>query len=226
MAEPAGIPLLARRRFTLLLGGLCVLLLVAPFFDGTRQGEGELGLLFSGIVAGFVLAAERRRQAAAVIAGVWLVLTWSGIGAEAIADLLLLALCLVTIESVLAHVLSARRIDTEVISASIGAYVLMGIAWAVVYTLLEAQTPGAFSLAPEETAAPWSPLLYFSFATQTTLGYGDVAPVSATARAWATVQAMGGTLYLAILIARLVSLYRGEAGTEADPGPAATEEAI
>lgn len=198
----------AGRRFSLLLGTLVLLLMAAPLFGGTARGETELATLFSLLVIGFVVASTRHRLLASAFALIWLAITWSGHGAGIAADLALLALCLVTIDSVLAHALSARQVDQEVIAAAISAYVLMGIAWAVVFSLLEAGSPGAFHLSPEEATEPWSALLYFSFATLTTLGYGDVAPLSLTARAWATVEAMCGTLYLAILIARLVSLYR------------------
>ncbi len=125
----------------------------------------------------------------------------------------MLALCIVTIDSVLAHALSARRVDGEVLAAAISAYVLMGIGWAVVFTMLETLSPGSLHLTDHAGEDPWNTILYFSFATLTTLGYGDVAPLSLTARAWATIEAMGGTLYLAILIARLVSLYKADPET-------------
>ena len=54
----------------------------------------------------------------------------------------------------------------------------------------------------------WDQLLYFSFTTLTTLGYGDIAPLSPIARIWTVFEAIFGTLFLAILIARLVGLYK------------------
>lgn len=200
----------AERRFTLLLGALAGLLIAAPLFGETPRGHSELGLLFSVLVIGFVLAAERLRILALVLACVWFGYTWTGNGASVIADISLLALCIVTIDSVLAHALSARRVDTEVLAAAISAYVLMGIGWAVIFTMLETFSPGSLHLTDHTGEDPWNTILYFSFATLTTLGYGDVAPLSLTARAWATIEAMGGTLYLAILIARLVSLYKAD----------------
>jgi hypothetical protein len=53
-------------------------------------------------------------------------------------------------------------------------------------------------------------VLYFSFATLTTLGYGDIVPVSAIARTLATLEAITGQLYLAVLVARLVGLHIAE----------------
>ena len=54
----------------------------------------------------------------------------------------------------------------------------------------------------------WTQFLYFSLTTLTTLGYGDITPINPFARIWATLEAVVGTLYVAILVARLVSLYR------------------
>lgn len=201
---------LTERRFTLLLGALAGLLLTAPLFGETPRGQAELGFLFSVLVIGFVLASERLRVLAAALACIWFGFTWSGNGASIIADITLLTLCIVTIDSVLAHALAARRVDTEVLAAAISAYILMGIGWAVVFTILESISPGSLNLKDNTGEDPWNTILYFSFATLTTLGYGDVAPLSLVARAWATIEAMGGTLYLAILIARLVSLYRAD----------------
>jgi len=54
----------------------------------------------------------------------------------------------------------------------------------------------------------WSDLLFFSFVTLTTLGYGDITPVTSAARSLAVIEAVFSVLYNAILIARLVGLYR------------------
>lgn len=210
MIEPALPQFLAWRRFTLLLGALAGLLVAAPLFGDTPRGQAELGFLFSIVVLGFVVASERRRITATVLACLWFGLTLSGSGASLLADIALLILCVVTIESVLGHVNSARRIDAEVLAAAISAYILMGIGWAVVFAMLEALYPGSLNLSATTGEDPWNTILYFSFATLTTLGYGDVAPLSPSARAWAAIEAMGGTLYIAILIARLVSLYKSD----------------
>jgi hypothetical protein len=53
-------------------------------------------------------------------------------------------------------------------------------------------------------------LLYFSFTTLTTLGYGDIVPVSPSARLLTSFEAVAGQLYVAIFIARLVSLHASQ----------------
>ncbi len=210
----AGRTVLARRRFALLLASLMALLLLVPLLGDDPRGEADAALLFSLVVLGFATAAKRTALACTV-AGVWLVLTWvrplgSGVAGEVAMDATLVVLAAVTIESALRRALTARVVDAEVICAAIAAYVLFGVGWAGAYTILETLHPGAFALSPEDAAAPWNALLYFSFTTLTTLGYGDILPAIPIARSWAMIEVVCGTFYLAILIARLVSSYTGD----------------
>ena len=96
--------------------------------------------------------------------------------------------------------ITARRIE-----GAIAVYLLLGFTWAQAYELVALWHPGAFAGAIEgRDANPWS--TYYSFVTLTTLGYGDIRPVHPLARALAVLEALTGQLYLAILLARLVSL--------------------
>src|SRR5215813_10961477 len=105
----------------------------------------------------------------------------------------------------------ARSIDREHVYAALSAYLLAGIFFGVFYWVLEHIRPGSFGLAGE--FSPDSGI-YFSFDTLATLGYGDIVPRTDVARGLATLEGVGGQLFLAVLIARLVSLYaRGEQGT-------------
>jgi hypothetical protein len=79
------------------------------------------------------------------------------------------------------------------------------VLWAYAYALVARLDPGAFS-GPVSTADGPRAVFYFSFVTLTTVGYGDVLPVHPVARSLAMLEAVTGPLYLAILVARLVSL--------------------
>lgn len=112
----------------------------------------------------------------------------------------LVALCYV----VLALVLRSGPITTRRIEGAIAVYLLLGFTWAHAYELVVLWHPGAFTGAVEARGSlPWT---YYSFVTLTTMGYGDIMPVHPLARALAVLEALTGQLYLAIMLARLVSM--------------------
>jgi hypothetical protein len=116
---------------------------------------------------------------------------------------LLSFLCLLVV--VLGQTLRSGPVTFHRIQGAVAAYLLLGVLWAQLYSLTALLRPGAFSGAVNVADGPraW---LYFSFLTLTTVGYGDVLPVHPAARSLAMLEAVVGPLYLAILIARLVSL--------------------
>src|SRR5258705_212542 len=86
-------------------------------------------------------------------------------------------------------------------------YLLIGLGCAAVYETLDGVVRGSFRF-PTDTYWTPSPIRYryFSFVTLATLGYGDVTPVTALAGTLASMEAIGGQLYIAITVARLVAL--------------------
>jgi len=115
------------------------------------------------------------------------------------------------IRLMLRQVFLARVVTIRTIGTALCIYVLLGALWMLFYIPLEAVQPGSFSV-PEGTEAGnmVSTLNYFSFVTLTTLGYGDVQPISPIARSLAVLEALTGVLFLAVLISRLVGTYRQE----------------
>jgi Ion channel len=97
-------------------------------------------------------------------------------------------------------------VDGERILAALDVYLLAGLAFAVGYWVLDQTWPASFGLASgRHLDLPGA--IYFSFVTIATLGYGDIVPVSEAARGLAILEAVGGQMYLAVLVARLVTLY-------------------
>ena len=106
---------------------------------------------------------------------------------------------------VLWQTLRDERVTRHRIQGAIAAYLLLGVLWAYAYALVAQLHPNAFS-GPVRTEDGPRAFFYFSFLTLTTVGYGDVLAVHPAARSLAMLEAVTGPLYLAILIARLVSL--------------------
>jgi len=106
---------------------------------------------------------------------------------------------------ILFHLFREDRITGDMIMGAICAYFLMGLVWAFVYSTLELFQPGSFQM-PQGTVNQ-ATFAYYSYVTLTTLGYGEITPISAPARSFAILEAMIGQLYLAVLIARLVGIH-------------------
>ena len=104
------------------------------------------------------------------------------------------------------RLMANERMNAETLWAAINVYVLIGMLFAFVYMLLEQLVPGPFK-GGFSAHRRGQLFVYFSFVTMPTLGYGDVTPDTQIAATLAFVQALIGQLYVAILIARLVSMY-------------------
>ena len=109
-----------------------------------------------------------------------------------------------------------REVAAESILAVVAVYMLLGLCWALAFSIVEHLQPGSFSNVCETrlgdvgcrpALADFPRLYYFSFVTLTTLGYGDVVPLTRTAEGVALMAAVTGQLFLAILIGRIVGMY-------------------
>jgi hypothetical protein len=120
-------------------------------------------------------------------------------------DALWLALSLYILVPMVRRALRPGRVDSERIFAALDTYLLAGLAFAMGHWLMDQVWPGSFGGAAAQGLSR-SDAVYFSYVTLATLGYGDVVPVSPPARGFAILEAVGGQLYIAVLIARLVSL--------------------
>jgi hypothetical protein len=112
---------------------------------------------------------------------------------------------------ILYEVTQARSFHYHLITSALSAYLLIGMLWAILYSVIEVLNPGSFSVSPllrEADTIPSSMVfdtfVYFSLITLTTVGYGDISPVSPIARSVATIQPIVGQLLLAVLVAWLV----------------------
>jgi hypothetical protein len=116
----------------------------------------------------------------------------------------------IVIVCLLGSILRARRVDAAVLCTGISIYLLLGLFWMFAYLLVNQFVPAAFAMNGSPVPAPKMTdfdACYFSFITLATVGYGDITPVASVARMLAMTEAMTGTLFLGVLIARLVSLY-------------------
>jgi hypothetical protein len=111
----------------------------------------------------------------------------------------------ITIIELFKEIIRTKIIDAHIISGAISIYILIGVFWYLLYMFLIFIDPDSFLFNHHHTNKLSIDMLYFSFTTLTTLGYGDITPVSYTAKMWAMTEAMMGVLFLAVMISRLVS---------------------
>ena len=104
--------------------------------------------------------------------------------------------------------LTGERIDSNMLMGSICVYILVGISWCIFYFFESVIHPGAFNGVTETgDKHQFTDLLYYSFVTLSTLGYGDVTPVTPIARTLAYLEALFGQFYIAIVVASFVGMH-------------------
>lgn len=124
-------------------------------------------------------------------------------------------------------VFATKHVTQNTIFAALCIYLLMAVSWALGYSLIGMLEPNSFYYSMAEQfelnnnpmrfgAMPAGLEFYYSIVTMTTLGYGDIVPLSSAARAMATLQAVVGQLFLAVLVARLVGLHVAESAHRRD----------
>ncbi len=137
---------------------------------------------------------------------------------ETLRDPITLAAIILLIIVLLVRVFERGPVSGSRVQGAIAAYLLLGMGWAHGYAIINRVHPHAFSTSgstPADTMAAWT---YFSFATLTTVGYGDIVPSGPIARMVAMGEALAGQLYLTVLIARLVALQVSGGGGSAANG--------
>ena len=111
------------------------------------------------------------------------------------------------------NIFSVKKVNADTIKGGIAVFFLIGLLWTLLYSIVFILDPNAFSLSGE-TLDELNSMFYFSFTTLTTLGYGDITPISSIARTLANLQAITGLMYPSIFIARLVGLYTADEMSE------------
>lgn len=103
---------------------------------------------------------------------------------------------------------SGQRVSADTLFGAFSVYLILGLIWVFLYSMLEIAHPGSFNFGDRGVPAreQFDRFLGFSFTTLTTLGYGNISPATARADALTTLEAIAGQVYLAVVIARLVAI--------------------
>ncbi len=235
-------------RYVALFSVLIVIFLAMPFLRAGGSGALLLEILLLSVLLSSLRAIWRNRWVvlAAVVPGLGLFASpnWGLVEASTaslvVSSLGLVGYLAVLIVTLCLDVYRARSVTFGTILGACSIYLLIGVFWFGVFGLIEAAQPHSFAFADVHPAdvevgvdLEASPdaavsmlerrqLFYYTFVTLSTLGYGDVRPVSEVARVYATLAAVAGQLFLTILVARLVGMQvahrMGQVKTNAAPG--------
>jgi hypothetical protein len=187
---------------------------VPPFLPTEQERTPVIDLLFTLLLFAGVAGLRLRHRVrmlllvVAVAATVVRWLPWGSMASLALASLVSIGLLAFV---VLAQTFRAGPVSVHRVQGAVAAYLLLGLVWGYAYELVAAVDPAAFGSALAVTPHGRS-LIYYSFVTLTTLGYGDITPLHPAARSLAIMEALTGQLYPAILLARLVTLHTQESG--------------
>ncbi len=204
-------PAAERWRYRFLLALAALLLLGQPILQDTAAGEAALAALFAATVAatGIVTrsaSVARPLKLATPLAWLALHLLAKATGSPVVGGLAFLAalwLAGQTLWLTVEALVRERKADGDALAGAVFGYFMLALTWAQLYAAALALDPGAISVPGE--APLGSDIVYFSLVTVTTLGYGDVLPISPMARILAATEAVVGALYVAVLIGRIVS---------------------
>lgn len=211
----------------LLLAVLILLIVVSP--EVPQDGSGFiLEILFDLVLLGGVrsVGPSKHRIPFLLLTVLTLGVRWgeelTGTGMLDVSALAITTVWLMyAIWIIVGHLFRRREVTVNTIFGAIVTYLLIAIAFSMIFTILELRHPGSFSGLPdteimhrnELTAA----IMYYSLVCFTTMGFGDIVPVSSLARSLSAVAGVFGQLYLAVMIARLVGLHIAHMSRMDDP---------
>jgi hypothetical protein len=203
-----------QNRFLVLLIAILSYLLAFPFLQPFFRFRMLLSFALTFLLISAVYAVSERKRTtliAGVIAVLWGALQWASNLVEnpalPVADgIIAIIFMIYIIYNALHFFVNSKKIDFNIVIASIVVYLLIALVWAEAYNLIEMASPGSFKFAVMISEAGAEHFTYFSFITITTLGYGDIIPATNLARAVSMLEAFVGQVYLVVLVARLVGM--------------------
>jgi hypothetical protein len=191
------------------------MLVISPLTEGFIRIRITLDICLSAIFVSMIYAISRQKRVYAV-AGV-LVLPmfasiWSAYFIQSTSVILVGRICGVlffafTMTHILRFIYRAPEVDKDLIMAAAVVYLLLALMWSFVYSILEIVHPGSFTIPESKLADTRFLFVYYSLVTITTLGYGDITPLTGVASSFSTLEAVIGQLYVAVQIAWLVGVH-------------------
>lgn len=195
---------------------ILLLLILQTVLEGSKYGYILLNTVSTIvlILGVYAVGSSKKRLIILVLLGLpWFISEWAFAKSDRTIFVSMLFFIFVTV-TILEHILKSKEVTADTLYAAVCVYLLLGIMWASIYGVLEYLTPGAILTGEQgDMQAPIkaSVLIYYSFTTLTTLGYGDISSITPQVRIISVLEAIIGQMYIAFLVARLISTYTANA---------------
>lgn len=203
-----------KERFLFLLISLLGYLVLTPLFKGFVGIKLLLAIFTTAVFITAIYAVSQKKLffvIGSLLALPMITATWSTYFVK-VPSLLLVGNCfgilffVFAVINILSFVFKQHEVTLDVIYGAITVYLLVAMMWALIFSLVESLEPGSFAVAQSQIQASTFTFYYYSFVTITTLGYGEITPVTDIARSFAFLEAVIGQIYLVVLVARLVGI--------------------
>jgi hypothetical protein len=191
---------------------ILLLLILSAVLEGTKYGFLVVNTMSSLVflLGVYAVGKNRRSLIILIILGLpWFLSEWTFTKSSRTIFTSMLFFIFVTV-TILEHILKSDEVTMDTLYGAVCVYLLLGIMWASIYGFLEYVTPGAVFEGYDkiiDTKMSTNELIYYSYTTLATLGYGDITSVTPVGRILSVLEAIFGQLYIAFLVARLISIY-------------------
>ena len=205
----------SKERFLILMCLILGMIVLVPILNRFTAARVFLEIFLTAIIISMVYVISNKKGfviASVILAVVMLVSFWlvyftqnkwiAAIGM--VTGVLFVGL---VISNILGSMLKSEGADREIIYKAILLYLLAALMWAFLYTFLELVDPASFNIDLDQSRGYLLVFQYYSFVTITTLGYGDITPVTEVAKAFSVLEAVCGQLYLVVVVAWLVGMH-------------------
>ena len=206
---------LHQRRFFILLVVILLTIVLTPVLDDYLETRILMDIFLTVLFLAIIFAIKSKRSQviiASILVLPLILSTWS----YYIYDFTPLSLATrifgalffgYTVMIILQIIARSTEVTRETIFAAVVAYLLLALMWAFLYMILESLIPGSFAFPEGSNLSEAQRFHYLSFITITTLGYGDITPLTGKASALTMVEAVIGQIYMVVLVAWLVGMY-------------------
>jgi len=206
-----------KHKWLLLLCGIICLLIISPMSEIYDRRDDVITPMTAGVLMAVMYSIVEKRFMLLLMEG--LILIWfltsvltdgSGLfaGGSILAPILFMVILMALFILLSRWLINAVFIDREVLCAAVCGYLILGILWTGLYRAISiADAEALLNVNDPQNPPSISDLLYFSYTTLTTTGFGDILPKNPVVRMLSVMEAIVGTFYNTIIVARFVGLY-------------------